>query len=469
MNQKVSQVQFRLLTAYLLTSLLSFSSYSSDRPNIVLIMADDLGYECIGAYGGTSYRTPTIDQLAQNGILFKNAHSQPICTPSRVQIMTGKYNVRNYIGFAHLDTSEKTFANYFQDAGYQTCIIGKWQLGGGARTIKDFGFEHYALWRIGNSQNKSRYPTPAFLIDGQIKDFQNGEYGPDVLSKYAKEFILNNKEKPFFLYYPMLLVHNPFEPTPDSKDWNPKAKGLDNEKGGFKGKDDIKYFLDMMSNMDLQVKKLIGYLKEADVLENTLVIFTGDNGTTRNIVSIVNGKEIHGGKGYTTDAGTHVPLIAYWQRNIPKGQVSEDLVDFSDILPTLTAAAKISIPNEETKELDGKSFLPQLKGKIGTPREWIYCWSPNRLNIQNVKQFVRNKQYKLYASGKFYDLESDIYEKSPIIASKLSNEQKQLKSKFSEVLAYYKSKRTHDINSKVKALEDKRQKRQQKKSKKPMK
>ena len=127
------------------------------RPNIVLIMADDFGYECVSANGGTSYKTPVLDRMAREGVRFEHCYSQPICTPSRVKLMTGKYNVRNYAEFGLLETSQVTFANLLRDAVYETCIVGKWQLGKEASLPSHFGFDEHCLWQL--FRRPSRYAT----------------------------------------------------------------------------------------------------------------------------------------------------------------------------------------------------------------------------------------------------------------------------------------------------------------------
>ena len=421
-----------------ITTLLTFIALAQAKQmNVILIMADDLGYECLSSYGGESYKTPHLDRLSAGGMTFLNAHSQPICTPSRVQIMTGKYNVKNYKKFAYLDPNEKTFAHYFKDAGYKTCMVGKWQLAGGIDAPYHFGFDEYSLWRIMKNDNQSRYPNPGIVENGEFKNYQNGEYGPDRMNQFALKFIEDNKDKAFMLYYSMLLVHNPFEPTPDSEDWDPEAIGLDNLKGGFKGKDNAKYFSDMMSYMDKQVGRLVATLERLGLRENTLIIFTGDNGTTRGITSLCQGNEIQGGKGLTSDAGTHVPLIVNGPSYVLKGVKNSNFVDFSDILPTICEATEISIPTEELDDLDGLSFLPQLKGQKSQVREWVYCWYQKRTDASKVIQFVMNKDYKLYASGTFFNLQKDILEKNRLKYDKLSPEVKKIRQQLKQVLKKY--------------------------------
>ncbi len=126
--------------------LLAGAALAADKPNIILILADDLGYETIGANGGTSYKTPVLDKLAAGGVRFTHCFAQPLCTPTRVQLMTGRSNARNYIDFGNMDPKAVTFGNYFKQAGYATCVVGKWQLGEAPDLPKKFGFDEHCLW-----------------------------------------------------------------------------------------------------------------------------------------------------------------------------------------------------------------------------------------------------------------------------------------------------------------------------------
>ncbi|MGI9517958.1 MAG: sulfatase-like hydrolase/transferase [Pirellulaceae bacterium] len=372
------------------------------RPNIVLIMADDFGYECVGANGGTSWSTPHLDELARTGMRFEHCYSQPLCTPSRVQLMTGIYNVRNYTNFGVLPQSETTFANLLQDAGYATCVVGKWQLKGDPL---QFGFDEYCLWQM--NRVPERYPNPGLEINGERVDFTDGEYGPDVVSDYACDFIQRqaDAEKPFLVYYPMILTHCPFCPTPDTNDWNPASAGSETYKG------DPKYFGDMVAYMDKIAGKLASQLDASSVRENTLFMFTGDNGTDKPVVSMMGDVEVAGGKRQMTDAGTHVPLIANWPGTVASGATNSDLIDFSDFLPTVCAAASVDIPDSLSS--DGVSFLPQLQGEPGTTRKWIFCWFARNGGAEG-KQWTRNQRYKLYADGRFLDVAADPLEVTPL-------------------------------------------------------
>ncbi len=396
------------------------------QPNIILIMADDMGYECIGANGGATFQTPELDKLAETGVRFEHCYSQPLCTPSRVKIMTGIYNVRNYVEFGTLDREQTTFANLLKKKGYATCIAGKWQLGREMDGPQHFGFDESCLWqhtRGARDKNRrdTRYPNPKLEINGKPVDYNNGEFGPDVATDFICDFMERNQDQPFLAYYPMILPHNPFVPTPDSQDPNCT--------------DGRKNFADMVAYIDKLVGKLTAKLDELGIRENTLVIFTGDNGTAGAILSKLNGQQVRGGKGEMTDAGTHVPLIANWPDTISEGRVVDDLVDFSDFLPTLCETAGVSVPSE--LKIDGRSFLPQLKGETGNPREWVYCWYLAKTG--DVQEWTRDQRYKLYRTGKFYDVSQDRLEQTPL--KDLSPEAKVAQAQLQTVLDQYKDAR----------------------------
>jgi arylsulfatase A len=405
---------------------------AAPRPNVILIMADDLGYETIGANGGTSYKTPTLDKLAAGGVRFAHCYVQPLCTPTRVQLMTGKYNVRNYVEFGVMDPQAVTFGNLFKNAGYATCMAGKWQLGRDLDLPKKYGFDEYCLWQ--HTRRPSRYPNPGLEINGVEKDFTSGEYGPDIVNDYAIDFVARHKESPFFLYYPMMLTHGPYVPTPDSKEWNPK----ETREGG--GKDD-RHFADMVQYMDKLIGKLIAALDKLAIRDNTLVLFVGDNGTGQGTRSMMGDEVVIGGKGSTTAAGMHVPLIASWPGHIATAKVSNDLVDSTDFLPTICAAAGIAVPADF--KTDGHSFLPQLKGEAARPREWIYSWYSPR--GERLREFAFNQHYKLYKSGEFYDLKTDSAEQRPLPISSQTGQAAAAAKKLGAALDQYKSARPPNL------------------------
>ena len=407
------------------------------KPNIILIMADDLGYEALGAYGGSSYKTPNLDQLAKDGMRFNHCYSTPLCTPSRVQIMTGKYNFRNYIGFGLLDPNEKTFGHYMQELGYVTEITGKWQLLGNEKqqklagnkigtTPEKAGFDDYCLWQIDAKGTRYKDPLLSYKDKGAVKS--PGKYGPDLFANHIEEFMDRNKSKPMFIYYPMALTHDPFVPVPGS----PKFVEFD----ATSKVNDTAYFRDMVGYMDKQVGRLVAKTEELGISENTLILFIGDNGTDRDITSIRNGKAIKGNKGYTTDAGTHVPLIAYWKGKITKGSINNNLIDFTDFLPTLVEAASLS--KLDATKTDGISFYPQLLNTDNPEtRDWIFChYAPNWGKFK-PRRYVQNKKWKLYGSGEIYDLENDILEKKPLNFTLQNDSVKKRIDQFKNILLKY--------------------------------
>jgi len=400
--------------ALFFSSALSLSGFGEDRPNIVMIMADDLGYECIGANGSEMYETPNIDALAAGGMRFVNAHAQPICTPSRVTLMTGIHNSRNYIKFGILDSKAITFGQVLKEAGYQTCIVGKWQLSGGMEAPVKFGFEKFSLWQL--TRRPSRYPNPGLEIDGIEKDFKNGEFGPDLMTDYIDAYLENrDKEKPFFVYYPMIAPHWPFVPTPDSEDWDPTMwRDEKNEPGGFRTQ---KYWADDVKYTDKMVGKVVASLEGLGLREDTLVIFTGDNGTATEIVSQFNGKNYRGGKGNPKDGGTHVPFVANWPGTIEAGSVSEELVDLSDMFPTFVEASGAALP--EKLNLDGVSLMPTLTGAGSREKDYIYCWYHRDGIRQKASQHVRDAKIKLYSDGRLFHVKKDPKEQNDLSKGEL--------------------------------------------------
>ena len=418
----------KLLVFILSTFLILHASFAA-QPNIILIMVDDFGYECVTANGGESYQTPNIDKLAASGVRFENCHVQPLCTPTRVQLMTGRYNVRNYINFGTLLRTETTFGHLMKNAGYATGICGKWQLGGEVDSPQHFGFDESCLWQ--QTRRPPRYANPGLEYNGVEKDFTHGEYGPTLVNDFALSFITKNREKPFFLYYPMILTHNPFQPTPDSPDWDPTISSENKQQSP-------KHFADMTAYMDKLVGSVVAKLDELSIRDNTLLLILGDNGTNSGITSRFKGADYKGGKGSTTAHGTHVPLIVSWPAMMKQGRVSADLVSSTDFLPTICAAAGVAVP----ATVDGVSFLPQLKGDAGTPREWLYTWySPRQGQDMTVRECTFDHRFKLYRTGQFYDLSIDEMEKQDLNATAFSNEATAAKAKLQNVLDHFKDAR----------------------------
>jgi arylsulfatase A len=378
-------------------------SAASSKPNVIVIMADDIGYECYGAYGGTSYQTPNIDRMAKNGLKFNHCYSQPLCTPSRVKIMTGLSNVRNYAAFSVLKKGETTFGHMMQKAGYRTAISGKWQLYGAEHykdafrakgaLPQDMGFERHCLWQV--DKLGERFWGPAVTIDGELKQYPKEIYGPDVYTQFLLDRMEEYKDEPFFLYYPMVLVHGPFVPTPDSANKRNKNKQQN--------------FADMVAYMDKLIGRIVDKTEKLGIADNTLILVTGDNGTHSSLKSMMGDRVVKGGKGKSTDAGTRVALVGYQPGAIKAGGVTDDLVEFSDFLPTIAeaGAAKLRGPT------DGVSFLPQLYGRKSTPRDSVFIYYCPRPERTQPLRFVRDQRWKLYGDGRLIDVPNDEFEKSP--------------------------------------------------------
>jgi arylsulfatase A len=374
--------------------------------NVVLIMADDSAVDNYSCYGSTYFSTPRIDELARTGAKFNHCYSEPVCTSSRVKIMTGRDGYRNYVRFGTLDRSETTFGTMLQNAGYATAVAGKWQLHGAPNgsLAPGCGFDSYCLWNYPGTE-RARFWNPSVMRNGTLLQTTERDYGPDIFLKFVTDFIHLNKDRPFFVYYPMVLVHAPYVRTPDSAHGKAESLAL---------------FEDMTAYVDKCVGRLVDALEENGVREKTVVIYTTDNGTGRSLTYPFADEQRKGEKAYATEGGTHAPLVVNCPELVPAGTVSDDLVDFSDFLPTLAEMTGAAVPNVE---LDGRSFWPQCIGKKGNPREWIrqYYYPMFGPAAQKHGQGVngreivwaQNQRYKLYKDNSFYAV-ADRHEKTSI-------------------------------------------------------
>ncbi len=414
-------------------------------PNIIFILADDLGYETLPIYGGTSYETPNISKLATEGTSMNYCFAQPQCTPSRVKLLTGMYNVRNYVRFGLLDTTQITVANLLQKAGYTTGVAGKWQLGKNESNTAQLGFDESLVWQLTTSRvdengRDTRYSEPILEQHGQMKKYSFESYGPTIINDFSLDFIERHAQddSPFFLFYSMLLPHCPFSPTPDSEDWENNRKDVMTYKG------DVENFGEMVNYMDKMIGRIVDKIENLGLSENTLIIFTGDNGTDTPVLSMLNGNAVPGGKLLSTDAGTRVPMIAKWSGRISSNTLKTELIDFSDFMPTFLEAAKVEVPKDLL--LDGKSFLPALEGKESEPRKWIYSWYL-RTDTNKQRVFARNHILKLYDSGEFYNVEQDVLEQHPILISSLNSNEQTVYNQLKKVIDHYAKKRLEEANN----------------------
>lgn len=454
-------MKLRFFALFLSVVICSSLLGKSDKTNIVLIMADDMGYEALSVNGSESCKSPNLDKLAAEGIRFTNGFSNPICTPSRVKIMTGQYNVRNYVKFGMLDRGQTTFAHQLKAAGYKTCIAGKWQLGREKDAPQHFGFEKSCLWqhtRSGRSQKDGkridrRFVNPQLEFNGVEKDFTNGEYGPQVCTDFICDFIDENKETPFMVYYPMILTHCPFDPTPDSTDWDPKRLGSTTYKGDKN--DPQRHFVDMVAYADKAVGQIVKQLEKSGVRDNTLLIFTGDNGTDKPIVTPWNGRKVVGGKGTVTDEGTRVPLIASWPAGIRNGgRVVDDLVEFCDMMPTLCEVAGADLPKKYPG--DGSSIVPILRNNSSErKKENIYIWYRGQV-------MVRDKKYSLVAktdgSNATLNRYNGQFDGKKLEDSELTEEEKAIKEKYEGILAQMAETRLTGVKKEAKKQNQKKTK-----------
>jgi len=381
---------------------------ADDRPNILFIMADDVGCDALGCYGGQSYATPRLDELAAGGMRFRFCFSMPVCHPTRICLLTGRYPFRhghpNWGSFPP-QAEQQTFAHVLRRAGYATAIAGKWQL----TMMRDepdhphrLGFDESCLfgWHEG-----PRYYAPMIYQDGKLRDGLAEHYGPDVYTEFLIDFMRRQGERPFVAYYSMALCHDVTDDLDEPVPLGPQGR--------------YDTYQEMAEAMDSRVGRLVDALDRLGLRQSTLVIFTTDNGTPKSYIhtavdgrfirkpvfSQFQGKRVQGGKGELTNAGTNVPLIVNWPAEIPGGQVADDLVDFSDFLPTLAELAGADLPARV--QIDGQSFCSRLRGSTTPIRQWAFSEHGGR-------RWVRSQRWKLYGDGPLIDIEHDPQEKRPV-------------------------------------------------------
>lgn len=403
-----------LLLLFLWSTILPAESKENRPPNIVLIFADDVGREVLGSYGGKSYETPNLDQLRADGMKLEHFYASPVCHPSRVTLMSGRYPVNMGSpkwGYYPTDKASErdTLANEMKRAGYTTVAAGKWHL---AMFKNDLDHPH----RLGFDESiffgwheGPRFHDPFLYKNGQRPDPETkGQYGPELYVKFIKSFMERHRDEPFFVYYPMALCH------PVSNDLNPHPPH------GPKGR--YMTYAEMVADMDLRVGQVREAIEELGLTDQTLVMFSSDNGTTghnfirhkgrklirKPVVSRINGMDLVGKKGTYTDWGIRVPALVAWPGHIEPGSSSEALIDLADLLPTFVELAGGETP---AFLLDGKSFAPLLLGAHHESREWVYSEGCRM-------QGVRTRDWKLISNGQLFDMVNDPNEENPILEDK---------------------------------------------------
>ncbi|MEZ6089270.1 MAG: sulfatase-like hydrolase/transferase [Pirellulaceae bacterium] len=393
------------------------------QPNILFIFADDVGQEVLECYGGQSYPTPHLNALARTGMKFNHAYSMPVCHPSRITLMSGRYPFRHgrvAWGDYPKSAEDLTFSRCLQRAGYTNAIVGKWQL----CLLKDdplhprrLGFDQWDLfgWHEG-----PRYYEPMIYRNGKVREDTLGHYGPDLYQHSLIEFMKANRDRPFLAYYSMAVAH---EVTDDLDPPVPH--------GPLERYDS---YPEMVAEMDRAVGRMVAALDALKLRERTLILFLADNGTPPEIIIRAEGSElirtpvvsqrdgvdVPGGKKQLTNAGTNVPMIANWPGTIRPGQVVDDLVDFSDILPTFLDLAGANPPAD--LKLDGVSFAARLRGHGSSSRAFAYCEEAVLPKPGGVEpdgkssglRWVRTQDWKLYNDGRLFHMAEDPLEQYPL-------------------------------------------------------
>lgn len=410
-------------------------AHAKRRPNIVFILADDLGYTDIATYGSKYYETPHIDQLAADGVKFTSGYTcGPNCQPTRAALLSGQYGPRTGVytvgginrfnwqsrplrpvdNVAQLPLNKITIAQALKKAGYITGLFGKWHLGnGGEYHPSQRGFDE-AIVSAGKHFNFTTNPPV---------EYPKGTYLADFITSKATDFIRRHKDEPFFLYVPHYGVHSPHVGKPELVE-RFKKKPVPEGQGHY----DPTYAA-MIASIDESVGNIVATLNELNLAENTLVIFSSDNGGVggyqragvEEAHSITDNAPLRGGKGMLYEGGIRVPYIFRWTNTIPPGQVTDRPINSVDLYPTLLEIAQASAPEEYP--LDGKSYLSVLQSPQSAPatREALYWHFPGYLGSgvhswrTTPVSVIRSDHWKLlefFETGKLelYDLSKDLSE-----------------------------------------------------------
>ncbi len=401
----------------------------ADQPNIILIYADDLGYGDLGCYGQKLIQTPHIDQMAQEGILLTDFYSaSPVCAPSRYNLLTGKHAGNAYVrhnmnilpmGQMPIPDEEITIAEYLKEAGYATAAFGKWSLGapGNSGDPLKQGFDHFfgyycqcyahnyypeVLWRNGDTVRLNNETVPVYVnyIDYPLSyATKKVEYSEEIIFEDAIEFIENNKNNPFFLYYATQLPHSNGEAPPDERfevpEWGIYTDSLWTpiEKG----------YASMVTMLDKHVGLIRNKLDELGIAGNTLVIFTSDNGGTKFAAKFNSNGAFRGRKRDLYEGGIRVPFVAYWPGRIAHGRISNTPAITYDLMPTFYEIAGL----EKPPQIDGVSLLPlfnNTRKPEDRPLYWEFYEGRNA-----PLQALRSDEWKMIRFN-FLDPENEIVE-----------------------------------------------------------
>lgn len=391
---------------------------ADDRPNVLIILTDDQGWGDLSVHGNRNLETPNIDSLARDGAAFDWFYVCPVCSPTRAELLTGRYHPRGGVwststGGERLNLNEATIAETFQAAGYVTGVFGKWHNG----TQYPYhpngrGFEEFYGFCSGHWGN---YFNPPLEHNGKL--LQGDGYITDDLTTKAIEFIKNNRDRSFFCYVPYNVPHSPMQ-VPD--EYFEKFHGVDlpmrHENRNLEDLEMTRAALAMCENIDWNVGRFLEALDELDLADDTIVIYLSDNGPN----SWRWNGNMKGRKGSTDEGGVRTPFFMRWPGQIPPGTKLETIAGAIDLFPTLAELAGIEVQAE--KPLDGISMAPWILGKAKEP--------PDRLIFShwNDRVSVRTRQFRLDQEGKLYDLKEDIGQKQdvaedhPEITAKLKEE-----------------------------------------------
>ena len=374
----------------------------SDKPNVVLFLADDLGCHDLGCLGASDLKTPHIDSIAASGARFTNWYAQaPVCAPSRGALLTGRYPQRNGVvnNGTELKPSEQTIASLLKTQGYATGIFGKWHLGSTAGTVPNaHGFDRYVGFHSGCIDYYShRYywgePRTVNYHDlwrDRNEIFEDGTYFTELITREARNFITENRGRPFFVDMPFNGVHYPMHAP---RKYVERFASLDPER---------RMYAAMLSAVDDGVGEITGLLKRLGLSDNTLLIFSADNGATREKRAGLNQQParagnnapFRGNKFSAFDGGMHPPAVMSWPGVIPSGQLIHEIACHIDLCPTICKAAGASMPSDRT--IDGFDMLPVAASKSKSQHNAIFWSSAGQLA-------VRRNQWKLVENGKDYD------------------------------------------------------------------